>query len=174
MLVSMQPHVPSKVKAYSMKHLTILITFLMAVGSQANALETVMACGSKAGEKLYFKHIKPLVGVSTVKYREKGRWGVCPLENKDYYQPPKFEVYKSGAMAVTYELRLLDNSSNEELGIPLGTPLRKIRTEVLDFEFGVRTTDTSLDFIDSAGNYVTTWKLKEWVGEKTYTCEIQK
>ena len=28
-------------------------------------------------------------------------------------------------------------------------------TEVLDFEFGVRKTDTSLGFIDSAGNYAT-------------------
>ena len=47
-------------------------------------------------------------------------------------------------------------------------------TEVLDFEFGVRKTDTSLGFIDSAGNYATSWKLKEWVGEKTYSYEIQK
>ena len=39
MLVSMQPHVPSKVKAYRMEHLTILLAFLMTIGTQVSAAD---------------------------------------------------------------------------------------------------------------------------------------
>ena len=37
--MSMQPHVPSKVKAYSMKHITIILAFLMTLANPVTAIE---------------------------------------------------------------------------------------------------------------------------------------
>ena len=86
----------------------------------------------------------------------KNRRCVCSVLPKFRRQiTSAFPIPPSGTKATTVRLQKLGNSFNEELGIPLETPLRRIMTEVLDFEFGVRKTDTSLGFIDSAGNYAT-------------------
>jgi hypothetical protein len=162
------------------KHLTkpiwaihfLVLAFLMTIGTHVSAAETIMICDADEGEKQYYKHIKPLVGELTVKQKLYGKWTEWPVGSENDYQPPKVDIYNSGAMAVMYASRKLDNNSNEVLGLPKSTPLRKITTLTLDFEFGVRTYETSLSYLNSGGNYTTNQKLKEYQNKNKYSCEI--
>jgi hypothetical protein len=152
----------------------LALALLMTIGTQVNAAETVMVCDAQQGEKRYYKHIKPLVGEFRVKQKLHGKWSEWPERGDDDYKPPKVNIYDSGAMAVMYASRKLENSDNDVLGVPKNTPLRGVRTATLDFEFGFRTIQTSFSYLDSSGNYTSNQTLKDFEKSKKYSCEILK
>ena len=152
----------------------LVLAFLMTLSTQVNAAETVMVCDADEGEKIYYKHIKPLVGEFSVKQKLHGKWSEWPERGDDDYQPPKVNIYNSGAMAVMYASRKLDNSSSDFLGMPKNMPLRKVTTITIDFEFGFRTYETALSYLNSNGNYTSNQKLKGYENTNKYSCEIIK
>ena len=48
---------------------------MMMLSTQASAAETVMMCELDDGDKLYYTHIKPLIGEPTVVQKIDGKWG---------------------------------------------------------------------------------------------------
>ena len=72
----------SEVWLLSMKHLTkpiraicfLVLAFLMTIGTQVSAAETVMMCDGHQGDKNYYKLVNPLWGDRKMLSKNKGQW----------------------------------------------------------------------------------------------------
>ena len=80
-----------------MNRLTIALAFLMTLSTQVNAAETVMVCQLDDGDKVYYKHIKPLIGEPTVMQKIDGNWEPWQASYTNAYKANELWVYDSGA-----------------------------------------------------------------------------
>ena len=132
------------------KHLTLLIAFLIVIGSQVSAAETVMVCDAQNDSKLYFKLRDPLIGKSQVLVRAAGQWVIW----EELDETRRSFVYDTGA-------KLVDTFDSKKLSAT--------RTTVLDFEFGTHQSTTRIIKRDDDGETVS-----DGAGTLDFTCEIQQ
>lgn len=150
------------------KHLMILIAFLMMIGSQVSAAETVMVCDAAAGQKEHLKLVDPFWGKSQILVRRNGQWqDWCKIA------PSKaqcdVEIYQSGAKLVWKALAKHDKDYGIK-GRMKGDPLLVARTYVLDFEFQSRHILAEEFFVGSDGSF-TKVKVPSWIHDSfKYSC----
>tara|TARA_B110000211_G_scaffold98124_1_gene114315 strand:+ start:259 stop:687 length:429 start_codon:yes stop_codon:yes gene_type:complete len=128
----------------------MVLAFLMTIGTQVSAAETVMVCDAQKDSKLFFKLRDPLIGKSQVLVRAAGQWVIW--EKLD--ETRKSFVYDTGA-------KLVDTFD--------GKKVSAIRTTVLDFEFGTHQSITRMIRRDEDGETVS-----DDSGTLEFSCEIQK
>ena len=128
----------------------LVLAFLMTIGTQVNAAETVMMCDAQQGEKFYFKLHDPLIGKSQLLVRASGQWVVWVEMDKTR----KSFVYASGA-------KLIDTFENKEMSV--------MRTKVLDFEFGSHQSTTRIIRRGEDGETIS-----DDSGTLEFSCEIQE
>ena len=150
-----------------MKHITILLAFLMTLSTHAVAGETVMVCNKKDYvEKVYYKLVNPLCGSSSVKQRIDSRW-------VDWCKKPRcvnLEVYDTGAK----QERKFSHSWSESYPKEEIVKNQKYYIEVvelIDFEFGKRTVDVQVYMNKSKTKELRLSNVRQ--DNKEYSCEIQ-
>lgn len=154
-----------------MKHIMIILALLMALSTQANAAETVMVCELDDGDKLYFKHNRPLMGDPTVMQKIDGKWEPWRGSYPNSYKADELWVYDSGAKMQSYSQENL-SPAVPKLGIKKGDPVRFHMTTVLDFEFGSYTYERKayMSLVQSLGDF--TLQITEFGLDTASSCEI--
>ena len=150
-----------------------ILALLMALSTQANAAETVMVCELDDGDKLYFKHNRPLIGDPTVLQKIDGKWGPWQVSYPNTYKADELSVYDSGAKMQSYSQENF-SPAVPELDIKKGSPVRFHMTTVLDFEFGSYTYERKAyrSLVQSLGDF--TLQITEFGLETASNCEIIK
>ena len=156
-----------------MKHIMTILALLMALSTQANAAETVMVCELDDGDKLYFKHNRPLIGDPTVLQKIDGKWGPWQVSYPNSYKADELSVYDSGAKMQSYSQQNV-SPAVPKLDIKKGSPVRFHMTTVLDFEFGSYTYERKayMSLVQSQGDFIL--QLTEFGLETASNCEIIK
>lgn len=164
-----------------MKHLTnpirpilfLVLAFMMMLSTQASAAETVMMCELDDGDKLYYTHIKPLIGEPTVVQKIDGKWGPWRVSCPNSYKADELSVYDSGTKMQSYSQENF-SPAVPELDIKKGDPVRFHMTTVLDFEFGSYTYECKayISLVQSLGDF--TLQISEFGLDTASSCEIIK
>ena len=112
MLVSMQPHVPSKVKAYSMKHITIIVAFLMGLSSPVAAqdFDKGLAAAEADNYATALKEWRPLAEQGNAQ----AQWGLGVL-----YSQGKGVLQDYSKAIRFYKLSATKNNSDAQLGLAI-------------------------------------------------------
>ena len=148
-----------------MKTITIFFALLMAVSTQAVAVETAMVCDARGGETRYYKYVSPFFGRPRVEQKIDDQWG-------DWCRP--FDGYKK-----SYELEVSDNKSKiieyyevyatkniPSLDVIKGDKIQKIETLVIDFKVLKRIFEQRY-FKQKSGDEIVGWRESE-----EYSCKL--
>ena len=148
-----------------MKNITIIFALLMAVATQAVAVETTMVCDARGGETRYYKYVSPFFGRPSVEQKFNGRWG-------DWCRP--FDGYKK-----LFALKVSDNKPKiieyyevyatknvPSLDLVKGDKIQKIETLVIDFKVAKRIFEQRY-FKQKNGD-----EIEDWRDSEEYSCQF--
>ena len=85
-----------------MKNITIIFALLMAVATQAVAVETTMVCDARGGEIRYYKYVSPFFGRPSIEQKIDDQWGDWCRPFDGYKKPCEVEVSDNKSKIIEY------------------------------------------------------------------------
>ena len=148
-----------------MKNITIIFALLMAIATQAVAVETTMVCDARGDETRYYKYVSPFFGRPSVEQKKDGQWGDWCRPFHDYKKPCELEVSDNKSKITEYyEVHATKNVPS--LGLVQGDKIQKIETLVIDFKVAKRIF-TQRYFKQKSGD-----EIAEWRESERYSCKL--
>ena len=148
-----------------MKNITIIFALLMAVATQAVAVETAMVCDARGGETRYYKYVSPFFGRPSVEQKIDDQWGDWCRPFDGYKKPCEVEVSDNKSKIIEY-YEVYATKNVPSLDLVKGDKIQKIETLVIDFKVAKRIFEQRYFKQKNGG------EIDDWRDGEEYSCQF--
>ena len=148
-----------------MKNITIIFALLMAVATQAVAVETTMVCEARGGETRYYKYFSPFFGRPSVEQKIDDQWGDWCRPFDGYKKPCELEVSDNKSKITEY-YEVYATKNVPSLDLIEGDKILKVETLVIDFKVAKRIFEQRY-FKQKNGD-----EIEDWRDGEEYSCRL--
>ena len=148
-----------------MNNITIISALLMAMATQAVAVETKIVCDAREDETRYYKYVNPFFGRPSVEQKKDGQWGDWCRPFDGYKKPCELEV-SGNKSKITEYYEVYATKNVPSLGLVQGDKIQKIETLVIDFKVAKRFFEQKY-FKQKTGDEIVDWRESE-----VFACKV--
>ena len=148
-----------------MKSITIIFVLLMAVATQAVAVETTMVCEARGGETRYYKYFSPFFGRPSVEQKIDDQWGDWCRPFDGYKKPCEVEVSDNKSKIIEY-YEVYATKNVPSLDLVKGDKIQKIETLVIDFKVAKRIFEQRNNKKKNGD------EIEDWRDSEEYSCQF--